>query len=606
MIAKLVKGRGFRGALEYDLDREKGVLLDTNMAGENPRELAREFGAVRELRPGLGKAVFHASLSAAPGEQLSDEQWREIGQEYLAGMGFTENQYVISRHTDTEHEHIHILANRIGYDGQVVSDAHDYPRQERLMREIELEYGLEEVAPSREAERRAPTQAEIEQTLRTGEVSTRQQLQALCAGAAQDCDSFTTYVERLEAVGVDVLPTVQQHGAKLSGLQYRLDGVTMKGSDLGKAYAAAGIQKRGISYEQDRDGPTVERCRDRAASLDRGGPDRERAPGQAAERRGVGRDLGAVGPGDGDLSGRDAPELERDRADEPAAGRGVGDRDAEGAERRRGPDLGHPAAGVETLPPGRDDRADYSGARERILALAGPADGAELAGPGDDGRARETGPDRSLAALRRHTAALGVEGFAIALRDAETGQELHRTWDQAELEHSVGWLKRMNARGHDVSIQPAGEHSLVLLDGLTGPTLDRMEHEGWTPAATIETSPGTYQAWVKLSEAPVSAAVREMAARGLAEHYEAEIDRAETAPAGRLAGFTNQEAEHTRAGYQPYVLAHDCPGTAAPGAEAYLERIEQRLVEIKAQQERQREEERQRQREESAELELEP
>ena len=94
---------------------EKGILLDTNMAGENPRELAQEFGAIRELRPGLGKAVFHASLSAAPGEQLSDEQWREIGQEYLAGMGFTDNQYVISRHTDTEHEHIHILANRIGY-----------------------------------------------------------------------------------------------------------------------------------------------------------------------------------------------------------------------------------------------------------------------------------------------------------------------------------------------------------------------------------------------------------------------------------------------------------------------------------------------------------
>jgi len=80
----------------------------------------------------------------------------------------------------------------------------------------------------------------------------------------------------------------------------------------------------------------------------------------------------------------------------------------------------------------------------------------------------------------------------------------------------------------------------------------------------------------------------------------------ESEPAGRLAGFTNQEAEHTREGYQPYVLAHDCPGTTAPGAEAYLERIEQRLAEVKAQQERQREAERLREREESAELELEP
>ena len=29
MIAKAVKGKGFRGALEYDLNKEKGRILDT-------------------------------------------------------------------------------------------------------------------------------------------------------------------------------------------------------------------------------------------------------------------------------------------------------------------------------------------------------------------------------------------------------------------------------------------------------------------------------------------------------------------------------------------------------------------------------------------------
>ena len=190
-----------------------------------------------------------------------------------------------------------------------------------------------------------------------------------------------------------------------------------------------------------------------------------------------------------------------------------------------------------------------------------------------------------------------MDRFEIRLRNAETGQELHRTWDPAALEKSVGWLKRMNARGHDVSIRPAGEHSLVLVDGLTGPTLARMGREGWTPAATIETSPGRYQAWVKLAEAPVSAPVREVAARELAQHYGGDPPRAGRDPTGRLAGFTNQEPEHTREGRQPYVLAHDCPGTAAQAAPAYVERVEQRLAEVKAQQERQREQARQRERE---------
>ena len=83
-----------------------------------PAELAAEFGAIRDLRPGLTKAVLHVSLSAAPGEQLSDDQWRAIGQRYRAGMDLDHNQYVLTRHTDTAHDHIHIVANRIGYDGQ--------------------------------------------------------------------------------------------------------------------------------------------------------------------------------------------------------------------------------------------------------------------------------------------------------------------------------------------------------------------------------------------------------------------------------------------------------------------------------------------------------
>jgi hypothetical protein len=66
MIAKAVKGRGFRGALACDLNKEQGRVIDTNMSGTTPRELAKEFGEVRSLRPKVGKAVLHVSLSAAP------------------------------------------------------------------------------------------------------------------------------------------------------------------------------------------------------------------------------------------------------------------------------------------------------------------------------------------------------------------------------------------------------------------------------------------------------------------------------------------------------------------------------------------------------------
>ena len=594
MIAKLVKGRGFRGALEYDITKEGGRIISSNMAGEKPQELAAEFGEIRKLRPNLGKAVMHVSLSAAPGEKLTDEQWQAIGQRYLRGMGFTDNQFVMTRHTDTEHEHIHILANRITHAGEVVSDGQDYKRQETIMREIERDFRLQRVAPSIEAERKAPTKGEIGGAIRTGQPSTRQQLQQLADAAAKDCPDFTTYQERLEAAGVELVPVAQLQGAKLSGLSYRLDGVTMKGSDLGKTYTAAGIQKKGISYEQDRDFAAVRRSIERDAVRAFGRADGDIEAGQAPERGGLGRDAGAAGPGHGRTDGRDAPDAGRDRAQEPGAGRdvqapaiGVGEelqgRGSGSQPGRRELEPGRAADGVAALPAGRTGGDGYSGSRDRIMALSGTAQHPEPARPAGSGRAPETRRDRSLEAIQRQVTALDVPRFEVGIREAKTGQMMNREWSRAELEQSAAWLKRMNAKGNDVYIRPAGEHGLVLVDDLKPQALERMKAEGFAPAATIETSPGNYQAWVKLSDKPLSADVRRIAAQGLAKQY-----GGDSRHYGRLAGFTNQKPQHARDGRQPYVLAHDCPGKAARSAPSYLERIEQHLDRAAAQQEREK------------------
>lgn len=597
MIAKAVKGKGFRGALDYDLTKEQGRVIDKNMAGENPRELAAEFGEIRKLRPNLGKAVLHVSLSAALGEKLTDEQWSEIGRRYLDVMGLEKNQFVITRHTDTEHEHIHILANRIRFDGSVTSDSQDYKRQEALMREIERDYGLQRVAPSHEAERRAPTKGEIEGGIRTGQPSARQQLQQLCDSAAQDCGSFTAYQERLDAAGVELVPVVQLAGAKLSGLSYRLDGVTMKGSDLGKGYSAAGLAKRGVRYEQDRDFAAVRASVERDARRAFGDATGDIEAGQAPERGGLSADAGAVGAGAGRTDGRDTPDAGRDRPQEPGAGREVQRPDrllGQGLEGRRNgspesrqqPEPSRAADGADALRLGGGDRGVYSGARERVLALAGTADRAEPTGRESGSRAPEARRDRSLEALQRQVTALDVPRFEVGIREAQTGQMMNREWSRAEVEQSVAWLKRMNAKGNDVYIRPAGEHGFVLVDDLKPQALERMKADGFASAATIETSPGNYQAWVKLSDKPLSAEIRSIAAKELAKAFGGDPNSADSRHYGRLAGFTNQKPEHTRDGRQPYVLAHDCPGKAATAAPAYLERIGQGLDKAEAQKER--------------------
>ncbi len=256
MIGKQTKGKGFRGALDYVLNPEKGILIGGNMDGKSPRELAKEFAESRMLNPGLQSPVYHVSLSLSPGEHLDDYTWNQIADRYMKEMGFEYSQFAVARHTDREHEHVHIVASRIGLDGKTVSDSNDYYRSEQVIRGIEKEFGLERVLSSHErdieGQKKALTVGELHKALEAGTPSVKMVLQKQLDEAAKYSITMTDFMRNLEHQGVQVIPNMADNG-RVSGLSYRIDGKTVKGSKLGKAYTFNGLQKRGISYDLDRD-----------------------------------------------------------------------------------------------------------------------------------------------------------------------------------------------------------------------------------------------------------------------------------------------------------------------------------------------------------------
>jgi hypothetical protein len=50
---------------------------------------------------------------------------------------------------DTGHQHLHIVANRIGYDGKAVSDSQNYKKIAAFCRAMELKYELKQVLSPR-------------------------------------------------------------------------------------------------------------------------------------------------------------------------------------------------------------------------------------------------------------------------------------------------------------------------------------------------------------------------------------------------------------------------------------------------------------------------
>ncbi|HEY9634829.1 MAG TPA: relaxase/mobilization nuclease domain-containing protein [Coleofasciculaceae cyanobacterium] len=286
MIVNQKKNASFRSTLEYVLGKEKSTLIDTNMGGETPRQLAAEFAAARRHRPNLKRACGHIIISipyrnadhlkGEYHEHLDDKQYVAIAHRWLIGMeflgeGLSCSQYLIARHHDTDHEHIHIIASRIRMDGSVVSDSWDYRRSEVIVRQLEKQFNLEptpcsnwRVAQKVEekgisttvSDRSAPTRRQKHYD--SDKPTVKQRLASLIDEACSDSPTVTQLIGRLQHQGVIVHPQFSTKGLFKEALAFELDGVKVAGNKLGSAYSFPGLlRKRGVQYDPERDNPAL-------------------------------------------------------------------------------------------------------------------------------------------------------------------------------------------------------------------------------------------------------------------------------------------------------------------------------------------------------------
>ncbi|EPE2555707.1 relaxase/mobilization nuclease domain-containing protein, partial [Escherichia coli] len=205
------------------------------------------------------KPVFHAFLSLPKNEHLTDEQWQEIAKDYLKEMNIDidKHQYICVRHNDTDKEHIHIVANRIGLDGSVWHGQHSAFNTIAACERLEVKHGLTitDGLKGQKSDVSAPTKAEIEQALRTGEKPARIVLQNALQAAMTGKPDLETFVERLQAVGIEPRFNVASTG-NVAGVSFSVGDVAFKGSQLGKKYSWNTIKNK-VIYDKNRDDELV-------------------------------------------------------------------------------------------------------------------------------------------------------------------------------------------------------------------------------------------------------------------------------------------------------------------------------------------------------------
>lgn len=151
MIAKIGRSSNLYGALAYNnlkIEKENGQILFVNKIIETATgqysvaQLNQSFEPYLIANRNTEKHTLHISLNPDPKDQVSDDKFREMAQEYMQEMGYGQQPFVVFKHTDIDRTHIHIVSVCVDENGKKISDKFEKMRSMNVCRELERKHDL--------------------------------------------------------------------------------------------------------------------------------------------------------------------------------------------------------------------------------------------------------------------------------------------------------------------------------------------------------------------------------------------------------------------------------------------------------------------------------
>jgi len=151
MVAKIKSGKSLIGALNYNENKVKQAKAELIEAKGYPKDMDQlnfydKLLRLTDLAEGNQRTrtnAVHISLNFPNGEALPDDILKNIVKDYMQGIGFEMQPWLIYRHEDAGHPHIHIVTTNIKRDGHRISLHYLGQNQsEKIRKEIEIKYKL--------------------------------------------------------------------------------------------------------------------------------------------------------------------------------------------------------------------------------------------------------------------------------------------------------------------------------------------------------------------------------------------------------------------------------------------------------------------------------
>ncbi|WP_428329662.1 relaxase/mobilization nuclease domain-containing protein [Mucilaginibacter sp.] len=151
MVAKIKTGRSIIGAINYNEHKVrlgKAELILAQGYLKDPPDLTFNDKLVRltdlaERNQLTLVNTLHVSLNFAVGENLDNDILQQIADDYIEGLGFGKQPYLVYQHHDAGHPHLHIVTTNIKPDGKRISFHLLANRaSETSRKQVELKYNL--------------------------------------------------------------------------------------------------------------------------------------------------------------------------------------------------------------------------------------------------------------------------------------------------------------------------------------------------------------------------------------------------------------------------------------------------------------------------------
>ena len=236
MIGKVISGGSFGGTVGYVMKEQSRVLEARGVEPPGVREMVEDFEDQARLNPRLQQNVGHISLAFSPEDapKLTDERMTQIAKEYMQKMDITDTQYLLVRHLDQPHPHCHLVYNRVGNNGQTISDKNIKIRNAKVCRELTEKYGLY-LAPGKDDVRR--------ERLREPD-KTRYEIYDAIKGCLPKCKNWNELEGKLKEQGIGVRYKYCGNTDRKQGVLFSKNGFEFSGSKIDRAFSFTKLDNR--------------------------------------------------------------------------------------------------------------------------------------------------------------------------------------------------------------------------------------------------------------------------------------------------------------------------------------------------------------------------